>query len=381
MSSEQERRDFIRGMTTVGTIFENPFPTTMAEWNGQQFGRVNREDGGGLYVVMLAIPVLAAALALAVASIPSAIVLLTICVVLNPNSRVTLWDSYVAASFALCGLLIAGGLLLGLFMLVSDDQSPSSLGFQLTWSLSYVGEWLWNWGNAAQVSTTPPPASSIITTLAVVSIPLLATVSLILRWRLPEDFGGTGRWTSALVAAGLYIILAPLVIAAIVIIYPKDFAPGEALGGFSIWAFGLYGALVTIVGAFALAWFAARFLAPLIVRNNSGMYRAFWWAIAADIALVLASFLLFRGADEAGAAMVGTLGGIPTRASFWHGLPGLLKIALPGVLVGSVIVGLGQYSAHRFRTFALTLAVFAPVLLAISFASLTLVLALTLFGV
>lgn len=370
----------IRGMHTVGTIWENPFPS-MAELTGQNMGR---EQNGAGFLILAAIPLLFFMAGLAIATIPAAFVLLLICLGLRPGSTVMFREAYLTALLAIGLLLVVA--LAGALGLAASGASGETGGLaeNVVATCAWLVALLWPGAPTELKAMSTPSIGQMASALNLVAIPLLLAVAVLLRWRLKPEFGKPGGWPRAIVAAALFTLLGPASIVLPVLYYQGDYAPGEALGTFGMTHFVVLGIVLATVIAFLLAWLVGPLVRFFVHAANTEpmdarkAYRIAWWAIAAAVLASLGAFANLRGGDEAIAAVVGRMAGMPTDANLMRGLPGLFKLALPGVLAGVAIAWLNHAPNHRWQSLLRSMLLIGPVCLLISLLAISLTIYLML---
>lgn len=356
------RSDFVRGLQTGGTMFENPVPRSLDEWNGQQMAKSfqnNGQAGGGaagggggvLILVLLALVVIVPS---AIAALAAAPALMAVTGVFARGRAPDFADAYKTAFWSLIAYFLLSWGSTWLFGQMLTSLPPGAFMQNLALGgivVMHAFEGL----DAAIIGGLPPaPVWAIAGGFVMLQALPVTVMAFIIRGRTGHPYrGGLGFLKAVLAALAVAAVGAGFAWLSIHVLYPYA-DPLEGIGGASPSA--LIAPALMATAAVALA--GATLLAPLLVLMGGSRHSArpaflpAWLAgalaLAVAAAAALVAFYLFRVGDDGFMLLVSqvlALEGDP-GISLGAALPGLLTLTLPGSIVAALVVAM---TLHAYR--------------------------------
>lgn len=378
--------DFMRGLRTGGTLFENPVPRSLDEWNGQQMAKGFQNPGpgggagaagGGLAWLIIIVAAAVVIVPAAIAALPGALALMAVTGLFARGGTQSYFEAYKTSFWALLAYFVLSFGCNWVFGQMLHNLPPGA--FMQNLALGGVVAMSAFQGLDAEAFGPLPEAPLWAVAggaLMLQGLPLLA-VAFIIRLREGHPYRGMAGFLKALLAALVLAVIGAVVAwLGLHVLYPHA-DPLDQIGG--VRPSALIVPALMAVAAVAIA--GATLLAPLLmlVSGRPKSARPSFlpsWVVAAlalgvAAATALIAFYLFRVADDGFMLLVTqvlTLQGDP-GISWSAALPGLLMLTLPGSVTAALIVAM-NLNAYRGGTGVLrALALVTPFGLAASGAS------------
>jgi MFS family permease len=353
--SNKDSDDFARGMWTVGTPLENPFPN-MFERSGQDFARVGQTshsgggDASGCILLVLALVFLGYAISFVPVALPTALVVMAVSQLIGP-APLRYANAFVATLLATMAFSLGIAAVVGLAAFLAQDLAQSPIWSDIMTAASYLLikiSWMADiFAIDEMIDEVPPPALSVLApAFALLFGPALLLATFATKIVLGRLAGYSWSWSSAFIFAVTVVVTGTLVAGFISRFVLPEIDPRSVLAEANWTVFFIsVGSALAIVCIPAAAVLAA---VLAIARSPASNGRPRFWhsfrvstaALIVATVVTMAMFLFFRHGDPVILMLGSSLfeGGWSVADPYQRRFSGIFTLLFPGTVIAAFIV-------------------------------------------